>query len=372
MSHQHTAEIPMLRIPRSAQPAPTTPRLRSAHIPVWAYVLVVIAVFSGASSWPGTLAGSPRPAGARRSVPLRCPGPTPRPAPSQGKHAAPGAGAAPEDVKGWMTLQQVLDAFPVTKAALYEQFGIPADTGTDTTLSGLKEVGVSADSTSRPCAPGSGSSPPGRRIESLAKSHWCGHIGYPSRQHSIKLAAPRRCPRPPPVDAPTLANLPLYKGGQGCSCGLHDQQDRDQPQGPHQPGALLPVTCSATRCRAPQSNGPTTCPGARRYGLAGRSRSRESRRPSRVWRRTSRPGRRRPYQVTPKEASHTTKYVAVARIIREYGSTDVPNIKAIATTRTITPAAGMCRPFTPSASRCPVAWTGGGPLSTSGRLTALR
>ena len=54
---------------------------------------------------------------------------------------APTAGAVPEDVKGWMTVQQVLDAFPVTKAALYEHFGIPADTPTDATLSSLKETG---------------------------------------------------------------------------------------------------------------------------------------------------------------------------------------------------------------------------------------
>jgi hypothetical protein len=40
-----------------------------------------------------------------------------------------------------MTVQQVLDAFPVTKAALYQHFGIPADTPTSTTLSSLKEAG---------------------------------------------------------------------------------------------------------------------------------------------------------------------------------------------------------------------------------------
>ena len=58
-----------------------------------------------------------------------------------GERVAPTAGAVPEDVKGWMTVQQVLDAFPVTKAALYQRFGIPADTPTDTTLSSLKEAG---------------------------------------------------------------------------------------------------------------------------------------------------------------------------------------------------------------------------------------
>jgi hypothetical protein len=141
MSHQQTAEIPMLRIPRSAQPAPTTPRLRSAHIPVWAYVLVVIAVFSGSilvARDLGWFATTGR--GASLGA-AEVPGSNAASGTESGEHVAPGAGAAPEDVKGWMTLQQVLDAFPVTQAALYEQFGIPADTGTDTTLSGLKEVG---------------------------------------------------------------------------------------------------------------------------------------------------------------------------------------------------------------------------------------
>ena len=109
----------------------------------------------------------------------------------------------------------------------------------------------------------------------------------------------------------------------GCCCGLHDQQDRDQPQGPPQPG--VPLLCHVSSDPRPRGriHGPTTCPGARRYGLAGRSCSRESpdlpRSASDVG-----PGRRRPYQVTPKEASHTRKYVAVAKIIMEYGSTDVP------------------------------------------------
>jgi hypothetical protein len=40
-----------------------------------------------------------------------------------------------------MPVQQVLDAFPVTRAALYQRFGIQPDTPTDTTLSTLKETG---------------------------------------------------------------------------------------------------------------------------------------------------------------------------------------------------------------------------------------
>ena len=38
-----------------------------------------------------------------------------------------------------MSIQEVLDAYPVTKDAMYAHFGIPADTPTTTTLSELKE-----------------------------------------------------------------------------------------------------------------------------------------------------------------------------------------------------------------------------------------
>ena len=47
MTEQQTTDIPMLRIPRSAHPVPTTPRLRSALVPIWAYALIVVAVFAG-------------------------------------------------------------------------------------------------------------------------------------------------------------------------------------------------------------------------------------------------------------------------------------------------------------------------------------
>ena len=47
MTEQQTTDIPMLRLPRSAHPVPTTPRLRSALVPVWAYALVIVAVFAG-------------------------------------------------------------------------------------------------------------------------------------------------------------------------------------------------------------------------------------------------------------------------------------------------------------------------------------
>lgn len=62
-----------------------------------------------------------------------------------GKLTADGApvelsGADPAEVKGWMTIQAVLDAYHVDQGALYEQFGIPADIPPTTALKDLEEV----------------------------------------------------------------------------------------------------------------------------------------------------------------------------------------------------------------------------------------
>jgi hypothetical protein len=147
VTHQQTTDIPMLRIPRSAHPVPTTPRLRSVHVSVWAYALVILGVFAGsilvgrdlgwfATTGRGTTTLSALGAGAHAA-----PGTSAGQDAESGERVAPTAGAVPEEVKGWMTVQQVLDAFPVTRAALYQRFGIPADTPTSTTLSSLKESG---------------------------------------------------------------------------------------------------------------------------------------------------------------------------------------------------------------------------------------
>ena len=148
MTDQQTTATPMLRIPRSAHPVPTTPRLRSAHVPIWAYALIIVAVFAGSIAvardlgWFATTGRGATSLGAARSPSSpAAPGAGPGQGSESGERVAPAAGAVPEDVKGWMTVQQVLDAFPVTKAALYERFGIPADTPTSTTLSSLKEAG---------------------------------------------------------------------------------------------------------------------------------------------------------------------------------------------------------------------------------------
>jgi hypothetical protein len=114
----------MLRIPKSGHPTPTAPVHASRRIPVAAFVGVVLALIAimivGSQSF-----GWFRTTGQTTS--------------SSGERVAPVAGAATTDIKGWMTIQQVLDAYPVTKEAMYAHFAIPASTATTTTLSELKE-----------------------------------------------------------------------------------------------------------------------------------------------------------------------------------------------------------------------------------------
>jgi hypothetical protein len=52
-------------------------------------------------------------------------------------------GADPAEIKGWMTTQQVLDAYPVDQSALYERFGIPDAVPPSTPLKELEGVAES-------------------------------------------------------------------------------------------------------------------------------------------------------------------------------------------------------------------------------------
>jgi hypothetical protein len=49
-------------------------------------------------------------------------------------------GADPAEVKGWMTIQAVLDAYQVDKDALYAEFSIPAEVPSGAALKELEEV----------------------------------------------------------------------------------------------------------------------------------------------------------------------------------------------------------------------------------------
>lgn len=50
------------------------------------------------------------------------------------------SGADPAEVKGWMTIQAVLDAYRVDKDVLYAEFNIPAEVPTSVALKELEEV----------------------------------------------------------------------------------------------------------------------------------------------------------------------------------------------------------------------------------------
>lgn len=161
----------LLRVPRSAHPVPTEPRLRSRRVPLGVYaggIAVIVGgllVVASALGWfvttgrGATLAARPAaaaPAPAATTAPsgaaapsagtTRTPSPTGSGTPKGTgtgvpgeEKAAPTSGSSPDDVKGWMSVQQVLDAFPVSQTDLYARFAIPAGTATSTTLSELAE-----------------------------------------------------------------------------------------------------------------------------------------------------------------------------------------------------------------------------------------
>lgn len=122
-----------LRLPPSRRPVPTGTRLHTRRIPVLVYVLVLLllptvavtgsmAVGWWATSGTGTGAGT-------------------------GERAGSGTGsvdepAEPADVKGSMTVQQVVNAFPsVTATQILARFGAPAGTPADTQLKDLVGIG---------------------------------------------------------------------------------------------------------------------------------------------------------------------------------------------------------------------------------------
>lgn len=122
---QPVPEIPVVRIPKSAKPVPTSPGHESHNVPARWYaggaLVLAIALLLGAQQlgWYGTSGKGVGTEGGRVSL-----------------QAGTSIGL---DVKGWMTVQDVLDAFPVTREALYARFDIPEDTSADTGLGSLSE-----------------------------------------------------------------------------------------------------------------------------------------------------------------------------------------------------------------------------------------
>lgn len=59
---------------------------------------------------------------------------------TSGRTAVDVANLKPADLKGWMTLQQVIDGLKISKSDLYALAGIPADTSTDSALKDLEAI----------------------------------------------------------------------------------------------------------------------------------------------------------------------------------------------------------------------------------------
>ncbi|NMM35479.1 MAG: hypothetical protein HHJ13_16080 [Phycicoccus sp.] len=122
---------------------PTQTRLRTRRIPVGMYVAallllptLVVVGFMSAGLWATT--------GESVTLVTSVTG-------QAGKGSGEGGGnalapAAPADVKGSMTVQQVVDAFPtITAAEVLAQFSAPLDTPTSTQLKSLVESGNGMD-----------------------------------------------------------------------------------------------------------------------------------------------------------------------------------------------------------------------------------
>ena len=136
-----TAPVPELAIPRGRRPVPTQTRLHTRRIPVAMYVAallllptLMVAGFMSAGLWANAETSATTQAGTQAGTP------------SGESGAGAETPAAPADVKGSMTVQQVVDAFPpITAAQILGKLGAPLNTPTSTQLKTLVEKGNSID-----------------------------------------------------------------------------------------------------------------------------------------------------------------------------------------------------------------------------------
>ena len=120
-----------LILPRGRHPVPTQTNLHTRRVPVVMYVLALLMIpslvvvgFMSAGLWATT--GTSITAQADT--------------PSKDGGTGAAAPADPADVKGSMTIQQVVDAFPTISAVqVLAQFSAPLDTPTSTQLKDLVE-----------------------------------------------------------------------------------------------------------------------------------------------------------------------------------------------------------------------------------------
>ena len=139
LGHAPTAPSPELTIPRGRRPVPTHPRMHTLRVPVAMYVLTLLVVptlvvvgFMSAGLWATT--GRTTLTSAQTGT-------------SSGENSTGAAApASPADVKGSMTVQQVVDAFPpITAPQVLAAFGAPLDTPPSTQLKTLAESGGGMD-----------------------------------------------------------------------------------------------------------------------------------------------------------------------------------------------------------------------------------
>ena len=140
---------PELSIPRGRRPVPTQTTLRTRRIPVAMYIaallllpILIVGGFMSAGLW----------ANAEKSTTAQVAQGTEG---TQGTKAGTTSGegganieapATAADVKGSMTVQQVVDAFPtITAAQILAKLGAPLDTPASTQLKTLVEKGNSVD-----------------------------------------------------------------------------------------------------------------------------------------------------------------------------------------------------------------------------------
>ena len=135
-----TARGQEFTIPRGRRPVPTHTGLHTRRIPVAMYVAALLLVptlmvagFMSAGIWTSAENSATTQAAQKGA--------------SLGESSSGAAAlAAPADVKGSMTVQQVIDAFSsITAAQILAKLGAPMDTPTSTQLKTLAENGNSMD-----------------------------------------------------------------------------------------------------------------------------------------------------------------------------------------------------------------------------------
>lgn len=122
-----TIERPMLKIPRSANPVPTPARNRSRSLPVLIYVGGSIALIIS------LIAGSMQLGWFNSSGRIDA---------KTGKAIELTSSSVGADIKGWMTLDQVVQGFGLDRAELYAVFGIPSTVDASSSLGELSEAGL--------------------------------------------------------------------------------------------------------------------------------------------------------------------------------------------------------------------------------------